>query len=153
MSTPERKSRFATVVPTVAKFPIAIVIFGWFLVMVNTFFGISFLTNPASVIPGLESTNAVLQATIMLGARNLGSGFILAFALLYKNVRILQAVWILAIIREIGDLIAGLAGGGGVAGATIVVVILVIEIAAFIYLGLIASGRISKYISGAGRTQ
>jgi len=60
----------------------------------------------------------------MLGARNLGSGFILAFALLYKNVRILQAVWILAIIREIGDLIAALAAGGGVAGATIVVLFL-----------------------------
>lgn len=148
MQTSTSKSPFHAVVPTVVKFPIAIVIFGWFLVLVNTFFGISFLTNPASVIPGLESTNAVLQATIMLGARNLGSGFILAFALLYKNVRVLQAVLVLAIIREIGDLFAGIAGAGGAAGpgVVIVVVILVIEIAAFIYLGMIASGRVPKYI-------
>ncbi|MEK6753810.1 MAG: hypothetical protein AABZ00_16250 [Chloroflexota bacterium] len=141
----KKQSQFATLAPTVDKFPLLMVIFGWFLVMVNTTFGILFLINPAGVILGLGSTSAILQATIMLGARNLGSGFILGFALLFKNTRVLQAVWVFAIIREVGDLVAALAGGGGFSGAIVVIVILVIEIIAFIYTGAIASGHIAKY--------
>lgn len=81
------------------------VIFGWFLVFTNAFFGASFLTNAASVIPDLAATGADQQAAIMLAARNLGQALILAFALLYKNVRVLQMVWLMAIVREVLDLI------------------------------------------------
>lgn len=151
-TSPERKqSRFHTVVPTVAAFPVAIVVFGWFFVVVNTFFGVAFLTNPASVIPGLGSVGADQQAAIMLAARNLGQALILAFALLYKNVRILQFVWLMAIIREGLDLVAALVRGSGPSPMVTVVlfsVVLIAEFAAFVYLGAIASGRVSKYGSG-----
>lgn len=145
MTSPtELPSRFASVVSTVRRFPIAMVVFGWFLVAINTFFGVMFLINAAGVIPGLAAGGADQQAAIMLAGRNLGQALLLAFALLYKDVRVMQFVWLMAIIREVFDLAAALIRGTG-PSPLIIIVVLGIEVAAVIYLGAIATGRVAKY--------
>ncbi len=136
-------SRFATIIPNVRRFPIAMLVFGWFLVATNAFFGIMFVVN-ADVIPGLAASGADQQAAIMVAGRNLGQALILGFALQYKNVRVLQFVWLMAIIREVFDLAGTLIRGSGPSPA-IIAAVLVIEVASFIYLGAIASGRVAKY--------
>ena len=135
MST-ENRSRFATVVPTVEKYPTWILVAGWLLVFFNVMGSISF----SGSIPGLLTTGADQQAAIMLAARQLGQAFILGFGLLQKNVRTLQFVWAMVIIRESIDLTARLVRGEGLSLIAFVIT-LAIEIAAFIYLGGIASGH------------
>lgn len=136
----ENKSRFATVVPAVEKFPLWILIAGWFLVFANISGSFSF----AASIPGLETIGADQQAALMLAARQIGQGFILGYGLLQKNVRTLQFLWLMCIIRESIDFAARLISGQGFSPIMFVVT-LAIEIAAFIYLGAIASGHVAKY--------
>ena len=80
----------------------------------------------------------------MLAARQIGQSFILAYGLLQKNVRLLQFLWLMVIIRESIDFAARLISGQGLSPIMFIVTI-VIEVAAFIYLGAIASGHVSKY--------
>jgi hypothetical protein len=136
----EKQSRFATVVPTVDKFPLWILIFGWLLVFANVSGSFSF----SGTIPGLAATGPDQQAAIMLAARQIGQSFILAYGLLQKNVRLLQFLWLMVIIRESIDFAARLISGQGLSPIMFIVTI-VIEVAAFIYLGAIASGHVSKY--------
>jgi hypothetical protein len=135
-----KQSPFATLVPTVDKFPLWILILGWMLV----FFNVMGSFNFAGTIPGLETTGADQQAALMLAARQVGQGFILGYGLLQKNVRTLQFLWLMCIIRESIDFAARLISGQGFS-PTMFVVMLAIEIAAFIYLGAISSGHIAKY--------
>jgi len=139
---PEKQPRFATVVPTVDKFPMWILILGWMLVFFNVTGSFSF----AGTIPGLTATGPDQQAAIMLAARQIGQGFILGYGLLQKNVRTLQFLWLMVIIRESIDFAARLISGQGLNPIAFVVTI-IIEIAAFIYLGAIASGHVAKYKS------
>ncbi len=118
---------------------------GWLLVFANISGGIAFLTGPSAIIPGLGFAGPEQQASIMIAARQLGQGVMLAFALLYKNVRTLQFAWLMVIIRESIDLAARLISGQGLSPIVIVVTI-VLEIAAFIYLGAIASGHVARYV-------
>ena len=132
----ENKSRFATVVPTVEKYPTWILVAGWLLVFFNVMGSFSF----SGSIPGLLATGADQQAAIMLAARQLGQAFILGFGLLQKNVRTLQFLWAMVIIRESIDFAARLISGQGLSPIAFVVTI-AIELAAFIHLGGIASGH------------
>lgn len=138
--TNESKSRLATVVPSVEKYPLWILIAGWLLVFFNVMGSFSF----SGSIPGLLATGADQQAAIMLAARQLGQAFILGFGLLQKNVRTLQFVWGMVIIRESLDLAARLMRGEGLPLLAFAIT-LAIEIAAFIYLGAIASGYVAPY--------
>ena len=136
----EKQSPFATLVPTVDRFPLWILIFGWLLVFAN----ISGSFNFAGTIPGLGTTGPDQQAAIMLAARQIGQGFILAYGLLQKNVRLLQFLWLMVLIRESIDFSASLISGQGLSPIMFIVTI-VIELATFIYLGAIASGHVAKY--------
>ncbi len=135
-----KKSPFATLVPTVDRFPIWVLIFGWLLVFFNVTGSFGF----AGTIPGLGSTGPDQQAALMLAARQLGQAFILGFGLLQKNVRTLQFIWLMVIIRESIDLAARLISGQGLSPIAIIVTI-VIELGIFIYLGAIASGHVARY--------
>ena len=139
----ENKYRFATIVPTVEKFPLWILILGWLLVFFNVMGSFSF----AGTIPGLGATGADQQAAIMLAARQIGQAFILGYGLLQKNVRTLQFLWAMVIIRESIDFAARLISGQGLSPIAFVVTI-AIELTAFIYLGAIASGHVAKYKNG-----
>jgi hypothetical protein len=109
---------------------------GWLLVVFNVTGSVSF----AQSIPGLLAAGPDRQAAIMLGARQLGQGPLLGYALVQKNIRTLQVVWAMTIIRESGDFAARLVRGEGFTPAMFLVT-LSIEIVAFGYLGAIASGR------------
>ena len=144
-NTSETKhSPFATLVPVVDKFPLWILIAGWLLVFFNVMGSFGF----AGSIPGLGASGADQQAALMLAARQLGQGFILGYGLLQKNVRTLQFLWLMVILRESIDFAASLMRGQGL-GPLAFVVTLAIELAAFIYLGAIASGHIAGYKSKA----
>ncbi|MBI4225269.1 MAG: hypothetical protein HY617_02975 [Candidatus Sungbacteria bacterium] len=136
--------RFHTVVPTVARFPLAIVVFSCFLLAINAFGLFKFFTDLSGFIPGIGSGPAVDQLAFMISARQLGAALVLLFALFYKNVRVMQFAWFVAIIREVGDLSAMLIRGD-MSSSVFVIVILIAEVATFIYLGMIASGKVAKY--------
>ena len=136
----KKPSPFATLVPTVDKFPLWILIAGWVLVFANITGSFSF----SGTIPGLGMTGADQQAALMLAARQIGQGFILGYGLLQKNVRTLQFLWAMVIMRESIDLAARLISGQGLS-LVMFVVTLAVELAAFIYLGAIASGHVAKY--------
>jgi hypothetical protein len=131
-----------TVVRIVDKLPLWIRVIGWLLVLVNVMGSVSFVTNASAVIPGLGTTGPEQQAATMIAARQIGQAAILAFALLYRDVRVLQAAFVMVIIRESIDLVAGLISGKGLSPIMIGVTI-ALEAAAFIYLGMIASGRVA----------
>ena len=135
----DKTSWFATVTPTVNRFPIWIIVLGWLLVFFNVMGSFSF----SGSIPGLLATGADQQAAIMLAARQLGQAFILGYGLLQKNVRTLQFLWGMVIIRESIDFAARLISGQGLSPIAFVVTI-AIELTAFIYLGGIASGHFGK---------
>jgi hypothetical protein len=136
----KKKSPFTTLVPTVDKFPLWILIAGWLLVFANISGSFSF----SGTIPGLAATGPDQQAAIMLAARQIGQGLILGYGLLQKNVRTLQFLWLMVIIRESIDFVASIISGQGLSPLMFIVT-LAIELAAFIYLGLIASGHVAKY--------
>lgn len=148
MSTPENNSRFATLVPTVNKFPIPMVIFASLLLLINVFAVANFIFNMSGFMPGLATgeASAVREVSLMLSGRHLGGVVILLFALFYKNTRVMQLAWFVVIIREVFDMLGTLARGDAGAGALgFVVVILILEMVAFIYTGAIASGHVTKY--------
>ena len=72
-SSSEKTSRFATIVPTVDRFPIWIPVIGWLLVFFNVTGSFGF----SGTIPGLGTTGPDQQAAIMLAARQIGQAFIL----------------------------------------------------------------------------
>ena len=80
----------------------------------------------------------------MLAGRQPAVTVVFALALFGKNVRFMQLAWFLAIIREISDAAGTLARGMPFV-TVFVIVVLVAEIAAFIYTGAIASGHVAKY--------
>lgn len=88
----------------------------------------------------------------MIVGRQLGEAAILAFALLYRDVRVLQFVFAMAFIREAIDLWEVLSSGSGTSPALIVGV-LIIELAAFIHLGAVESRlrKASAYLPGGPR--
>jgi len=148
-NTSEKQSRFATLVPTVNKFPLPMVIFASLLLLINVFAVANFLFNMAGFMPGLATgeASAVKEVSLMLSGRHLGPVILLLFALLYKNTRVMQLAWFVVIVREVFDMLGTLARGDAGAGALIfVIVVLVAEIAAFIYTGAIASGHVAKYL-------
>ena len=57
----ETKSGFATVVPTVPRFPMAIMVFGSLLLLINLFFLANFLFNFQGIFPGLGTGGVVQQ--------------------------------------------------------------------------------------------
>ena len=136
----KKTSPFTTLVPSVDKFPLWILILGWLLVFFNLMGSFSFTGS----IPGLGTTGPDQQAAIMLAARQVGQAFILGFGLLQKNVRTLQFIWLMVIIRETIDFSARLISGQGLSPIAFVITI-IIEAAVFIYLGAIASGHVAKY--------
>lgn len=136
------QSRFHAVVPTVAKFPLAIVIFSYIMLAINAFGLFNFFTNISAFIPGIGGGLAVDQIAIMISGRQLGAALVLLFALLYKNVRVMQLAWVIAMIREIADLALAQNNTGMFA---FVIVLLVAEAATLIYLNAIASGKVAKY--------
>lgn len=76
--------------------------------------------------------------------RQLGQAFILGFGLWQKDVCTLQFLWSMVIIRESIDLAARLIRGEGLSLVAFAIT-LAIEVAAFIYLGAIASGHVANY--------
>ncbi len=138
-----KRQYFHAVVPTVASFPLPIVIFSFIILTINTFGFFNFFTILSGFIPGIGSNPGVDTIAIMISGRQLGVALVLVFALLYKHIRVMQLAWIIAIIREIADL----ALARGSAGMTaFVIVILIAEIATIVYLQKIASGQITKYV-------
>ncbi len=141
-------SNFKTIVNKVDKFPLPIVIGACFLLLVN-FSGLyMFLTNLDGIVPGLKGSNteAVQQLAYQIGARQFIPIVIFLFAIFYKDVRVFQIAWLIALIREIGDFAGAMANHPSTAGLIFIVVCMVLEISSFIYLGMIASGKIQKYI-------
>jgi len=107
-----------------------------------------FLTNLDGIVPGLKGSNteAVQQLAYQIGARQFIPIVIFLFAIFYKDVRVFQIAWLIALIREIGDFAGAMANHPSTAGLIFIVVCMVLEISSFIYLGMIASGKIQKYI-------
>lgn len=136
----KKSSPFATLVASVDKFPLWILILGWLLVFFNVMGSFSF----SGSIPGLGTTGPDQQAALMLAARQIGQAFILGYGLLQKNVRTLQFIWLMVIIRESIDFAARLISGQGLSPIAFIITI-VIELVVFIYLGAIASGHIARY--------
>ena len=52
-SDDSRRSRFHTVVSTVARFPLAIVLFSVLILLINAFGFFNFLTNLSDFVPGI----------------------------------------------------------------------------------------------------
>jgi hypothetical protein len=84
----------------------------------------------------------------MIVAHQAGQALILGFALLYRDVRVLQAVWAIAIVREAIDLWARLDAGGGLS-PVVIAVLLGLEVAAFVQLGRMASWRVGQYATSS----
>ncbi len=141
-------SKFKTVVSKVDKFPLIMIIGACLLLLVN-FSGLyMFLTNLTGIIPGLagSDSDAIQQIAYQISARQFIPIVIFLFAIFYKDVRVFQMAWLLAIIREIGDFAGNMTNHPATAGLIFVCVCLLVEISSFIYLGMIASGKIPKYI-------
>lgn len=141
-------SNFKTIVNKVDKFPLPIVIGACFLLLINFSGLFMFLTNLDGIVPGLKGsdTEAVQQLAYQIGARQFIPIVIFLFAIFYKDVRVFQIAWLIALIREIGDFAGAMANHPSTAGLIFIVVCMVLEISSFIYLGMIASGKIQKYI-------
>ena len=129
----------------VTKFPLFIVIFSFVILAFNLFGLFNFLTNLAGFIPGLSGTMSSLhQAASMLSGRQIGVVSVMLFALYYKDIRVMQLAWVLAVIREVSDLIATVLRGE--VGISVVIgVLILIEIVIIVYLQSIVSGKVVKY--------
>ncbi len=141
----ENKSRFATVVPTIEKFPLPIMILGSLLLLVNVFGFFTFLFNLSAMVPEIGTNASAQAAGILIAGRQLAVTVVFALALFGKNVRFMQLAWFLAFIREIADA-ASMVVQGNNSGLPFFAALLIAEIAAFIYLGAIASGHVTKYL-------
>lgn len=143
-SATQTRSGFTTVVHRVDRFPFSIRLLGYALLLVNIGGFVSFLTNLQGFAPGLPENSSVDQIGYMLAGRQLGVAIVFALALFGHNIRFLQLAWGLAILRELAD-IAGTIARGQTGASIGIGVLLVAEIAIFIYLGAVATGRIAKY--------
>ena len=130
------------------QLPRWISIFGWLLVVANVSGAITMFGDASGLIPGIGSTGPDEQALSMIAARQLGQALLLAFALLYRDLRVLQLVWVMVFIREAIDLWARLVSGAGI-DPKLVVVTLALELGAFVHLGKL-SARASGHSLGAG---
>lgn len=142
-------ANFKTVVSKVDKFPLLIIIGACSLLIVNFLGLFLFSTKLAVIVPGLNGLNseAIQQISYQISARQLIPIVIFLFALFYKDVRVFQMAWLIALIREIGDFAGNMANSHpSQTGLILISVFMIIEIASFIYLGMIASGKIPKYI-------
>lgn len=137
-SDDSRRSRFHTVVSTVARFPLAIVLFSVLILLINAFGFFNFLTNLSDFVPGIGAGQAVDQLSYMIAGRQLGGALVLLFALFYKDVRVMQLAWVIAIIRELVDLSLA---GNSTGMFWFVIVLLVAEVATVIHLERIARGK------------
>ena len=140
----EKKSRFATVVPTVDRFPLPIMILGSLLLLVNVFGFMTFLFNISMFAPGLPAGSALQSLGYIIAGRQLGVTIVFALALFGKNVRFMQLAWFLAALREIADM-AGMAAQVPAIGIVTFVILILLEFAIVVYLGAIASGHVAKY--------
>ena len=147
-----KHTHFVTAVPTVSRFPLPIMIFGGVMLAINVVAFLAFLLFPGRVIPGFAASNMVQEVGFMLAGRQLGATAVLALALFRKNVRLFQLAWLLAILREVTDA-AGALVSGSYGGAALGAVFLIAEMAAFIYLGRIASGHVAKYVPQANNDE
>lgn len=141
------RSRFTTVVPTVKRFPLPILILGALLLLVNIGGFINALLSIQTLAPSLSPADAQIIGAAF-AARQAGVAIVFALALFGKNVRFLQLAWGIAAIREIGDFPMSLALGGAF-GAIAIGVLILVEIGTVIYLGAIASGHVAKYKAGS----
>lgn len=129
-------------VPTVARFPLVIVLFSCVILLINAFGFFNFFTNLSEFVPGIGAGHAVDQLSYMVAGRQLGGALVLLFALFYKDVRIMQLAWVIAIIRELVDLSLASNSAGMF---WFVIVLLVAEVATVVYLERVARGKIAKY--------
>lgn len=150
MSTHETKSRFTTVVRTVTQFPTPMLVFTYILLFFNLLGLVLFLSNIHAIMPGLTglSSSVVQHLSYRIAGRQLIPILLFIFALTYKDVRVFQFAWVLAFIREISDVAGFLVTPDPSVFVLLTIYFLFIvgEIASFIYLGMIASGRIAKYL-------
>lgn len=123
-------SAFLTVVRRVRRPPLWIAVVGWVLVLANVSVVATMLVDGSGLIPGIGASGADRQALVMIAGRQLGQAVILAFALVYRDVRPLQAVFAMAFLREAFDLWARLESGARIE-PVMVVDMLIIELAAF----------------------
>lgn len=141
-------SNFKTIVSKVDKFPLFIIVGACFLLLVNLSGLYLFITNLEGIVPGLKGSNpqAIQQIAYQISARQLIPIVIFLFAIFYKDVRVFQIAWLIALIRETGDFAGAMANHPSTAGLIFIVVCMVLEISSFLYLGMIASGKVQKYI-------
>jgi len=148
-SATEAKSTFTTVVRTVPRFPLPMVVFTYLLLLFNLLGLVLFLFSINGIVPGLAglSSGTVQQLSYRIAGRQLIPILLFVFALTYKDVRVFQLAWAMALIREISDVAGFLATGESVFVLLIIYALFMVgEIAAFVYLGRIASGHVTKYL-------
>ncbi len=143
----EHKSRFETVVPTVKKFPLWLLIVGSLMILMNLSFFILSLFSPQMISPILGGGGEGSRLQYMFAVRQLGIIVVFALAMYGKNTRFMQLAWFIAFLRELGDLVGALAAGINTVGVVFFIILLAVELAAFIYAGAIASGHVAKYKS------
>ena len=141
-------SNFRTIVNKVERFPLPIMIGACLILLVNFSGLFLFLTDLEDIVPGLKGSNseAIQQIACQISARQLIPIVIFLFAIFYKDVRVFQIAWLIALIRETGDFAGAMSNHPSTTGLIFIVVCMVLEISSFIYLGMIASGKIQKYI-------
>ncbi len=148
-SATEAKSTFTTVVRTVPRFPLPMVVFTYLLLLFNLLGLALFLFSINGIVPGLAglSSSTVQQLSYRIAGRQLISILLFVFALTYKDVRVFQLAWAMALIREIADVAGFLATGESIVVLLIIYALFMVgEIAAFVYLGMIASGHVARYL-------
>ncbi|MGH9157260.1 MAG: hypothetical protein ACRD1K_15805 [Acidimicrobiales bacterium] len=132
--------RSATVVPKVEHFRWFILLVAYPLLVVNLFGFANFAVNLNGFAPGIGTGTSVDQVSYMLAGRQLAVALVFALGLFSRRVRLMQLGWGLAIIREFADM-AGTIARGQTAGALAIAALVAIEVAIFVYLGALASGR------------
>ena len=100
-----------------------------------------------SRIKRFKYRSTVQQLAYQIGTRQFIPIVIFLFAIFYKDVRVFQIAWLIALIREIGDFAGAMANHPSTAGLIFIVVCMVLEISSFIYLGMIASGKIQNILN------
>jgi len=125
------------------------VVFAYLLLLFNLLGLVLFLFSINGIVPGLAglSSGTVQQLSYRIAGRQLIPILLFVFALTYKDVRVFQLAWAMALIREISDVAGFLATGESVFVLLIIYALFMVgEIAAFVYLGRIASGHVTKYL-------
>ncbi len=137
-----------TIVPKVNKFPLWILIPAYILILIG-FYGFSlYLFSLKDSVPGLSGATdiAIQQLSFQVAGRQIIPVIIFIFALFYKDVRVFQLAWFVAFIRDLGDVLGFTSAKAAFGSIAFILFLMVIEIASFIYLGMIASGKVAKYL-------